>query len=335
MPARWRTQTTSVQGLLVEACWRPMVGDVAGDFLDVIDLPDGRVALVIGDVAGVGNAAAAKADELQAALHRLFRRTDDPAAVLGLLDPEPGGALEDLYATMACALVDPSSREVAVASAGHPPLLLTNGVDARLLDGTTGPPIGIRAERRTTAYPLVGDAALFLYTDGLVERRGMSLEETLGVLVRAGRGLHGSIASAAELARRVTAWLGEPADDATVVSVRMLPTGTRRLGEHATTGGRPRIGLRIYVDSRDLRSARTESVVKQLAFRARETLDFLIEVLDVSQPEVDTEADGILAVPAIVRTSPPPTIRVVGSVRSVEELARALQLPLSQEDMWQ
>jgi hypothetical protein len=334
MPARWRTESISVQSLMVEACWRPMVGDVAGDFHDVIDLRDGRVAIVIGDVAGVGPEAAERADELQSELHRLFRRNDAPARVLSLIDHRLDGDHSPLYATLACAVVDPESRSVEVASAGHPPILFTNGVEAHLLDGSVGPPLGLPGGRSSTTYPLPGDAALFLYTDGLVERRRSSLETTLDHLVRAGRGLHGAIASASELARRTTSRLGQPADDATVVSVRMLSNGLRRLDGASQVGGRTRVVLRIYVDSRDLRSTRTEAVVKELALRTRETLDFFMELVDISVPGVDTEQDSILAAPTVVRVQPEPMIRVVGSVQSVEELARALQLPLSQEDTW-
>lgn len=334
MPARWRTETVSVQSLMIEACWRPMVGDVAGDFHDVIDLKDGRVAIVIGDVAGVGPEAAEEADELQAQLHRLFRRTDSPAEVLSLLDDLLVRTKADLYATLACAVVDPGSRSVDVASAGHPPILFTNGVEAHLLDGSIGPPLGISGERGATTYPLSGDAALFLYTDGVVERRGTSLEATLDDLVRSGRGLHGAIASASELVRRTTARLGQPADDATVVSVRMLSNGSRRVDDGSQLGGRTRVVLRIYLNSRDLRSTRTEAVVKELALRTRETLDFFMELIDVSQPGSDIDQDGVLAAPTVVRVQPEPKIRVVGSVRSVEDLARALQLPLSQEDTW-
>lgn len=310
-----------------------MVGDVAGDFHDVIDLRDGRVAIVIGDVAGVGPEAAEQADELQAELHRLFRRSDSPADVLACIDDRLNRA-NGPYATMACALVDPVARRVDVASAGHPPILVANGLEAHLLDGAVGPPLGIPAARVATTYPLSGDAALFLYTDGLVERRATSLETTLDQLVRAGRGLHGAIASASELARRTTARLGQPADDATVVSVRILATGARRIDAGSQLGGRTRVVLRIYLNSHDLRSTRTEAVVKELALRTRETLDFVMELIDISQPGVDVEDDGILAAPTIVRVRPDPVIRVVGSVQSVEQLAHALQLPLRQEESW-
>lgn len=334
MPGRWRTETVSVQSLMIEACWRPMVGDVAGDFHDVIDLKNGCVAIVIGDVAGFGPEASEEADELQAELHRLFRRTQSPSGVLSLIDQRLDRTKDDLYATLACAVVDPVSRSVEVASAGHPPILFTNGVESHLLDESTGPPLGIPGDRVATRYPLAGDAALFLYTDGLIERRSTSLETTLDLLVRAGRGLHGAIASASELARRTTSRLGQPADDATVVSVRMLSNGARRIDDGTQVGGRTRVVLRIYLNSKDLRSTRTEAVVKELALRTRDTLDFFMELVDISQPGVDTEQDGILAAPTIVRVQPAPVIRVVGSVRSVEQLARALQLPLSQEESW-
>lgn len=322
----------SVQALLVEACWRPMVGDVAGDFHDVIDLNDGRVAIALGDVAGVGVDSAEQADELRAMVHRIFRRSDDPSVVLERLDDGAERFAANFYATMACAVIDPATRSVSIASAGHPPILFSNGVDTRFLEGAVGPPLGIMGPRPTVTYPLPGDAALFLYTDGLVERRGSSLDETLDQLLRAGRGLHGAIASAAELARRATSRLGQPDDDATVMSVRLLTNGTRRAAEGDLIGVRPRIVLRVYLDPRDLRSTRTESVLNELALRTRATLDFLMEIVDIGEPGVDTESDGVLAAPTLVRISPPPVIRVVGTVDSVEDLARALQLPLTPQE---
>jgi len=331
MPARWRTETMSVQSLLVEACWRPMVGDVAGDFHDVIDLKDGRVAVVIGDVAGVGPDAAEKADELQAELHRLFRRTDSPASALSCIDERLVRTNDDLFATLACAVVEPASHSVEIASAGHPPILFANGEEVRLLEVLNGPPLGIEGKRCATTHPLPVGAALFLYTDGLVERRSSSLGTTLEHLVRAGRGLHGPIASSAELARRTTARLGQPVDDATVVSVRVFAHGARRIEDVHPPAERPRVVLRTYLSSNDLRSIRTEAVVKELALRTRDTFDFSIEMVDISQPGMDAERDGVLAAPTIVRLQPTPVIRVVGSLRSVEELARALQLPLSEE----
>lgn len=329
MPARWRTQSISMQSLLVEACWRPMVGDVAGDFHDVIDLNDGRVVVVIGDVAGVGLQAAEKADDIKALLHRVFRRTDDPSDAFALLDAELERAGNEVYATVATAVVDPAARRVHLANAGHLPPLVTNGVEARLLEGAGGPPLGLRMSRRASWHSFAGEAALFFYTDGLVERRQSSLDDALDQLCEVGRGLRGTVASAAELARRAVGQLGQPADDATIVSVRFLSDGAP-LGEREAPGVRPHVRLRVYLDSGDLRSIRIESIINELAMRTEETFDFTVEILDIARQGIDTERDGILAVPSVVRVSPPPIVRVVGGVSSVEELADALQLPLAE-----
>ncbi len=309
-----------------------MESDVAGDFHDLVDLKDGRAAVVIGDVAGVGLAAAEHADDLRAELSRLFRRTDDPAEALSLLDDCIERGSEEFYSTLACAVVDPASSRVVLASAGHPPIVMADGLETRFLEGTVGPPVGLKGVRRATTYSVDGDAALFLYTDGLVERRDRSLDDTLEVLLHAGRGMHGAVASAAELARRATARLGQPTDDATVVSVRMLTGGVRASLGTGPVASRARVVLRLYLDSRDLRSARTESIVNELALQARDEFDLVTEVVDVSQPGADTGRDGVLAAPSIVRVEPEPKVRVVGTVRSVAELAGALQLPLTEED---
>ncbi len=309
-----------------------MVGDVAGDFHDVLDLRDGRIGLVVGDVAGFGPVAAERAEDLRGAIAVAFRRTDRPERVLGALD-ERMDATGELFATMACAVLDPATRTVEVANAGHPPILFADRFEARLLDGPVQPPLGLAGERRSVGYAVPGDAALFLYTDGLVERRGERLDGALATLVEVARGLHGSAASAAELARRATGRLGQPADDATVVSVRFLPEGVRRGGGPVAAIGpaRQQVVLRVYLDPRDLRSMRTESVVNELVLRARRDLDVRAEVVDIAVPGVDVETDGVLASPTIVRAAPLPRIRAIGCARDAEELARALQLPLDEE----
>ncbi len=333
MPGRWRIQTIRLQGVLVEACWRPMEGDVAGDFHDVIDLRDGRAAIVIGDVAGYGSAAAHRADDLLISLRRAFRTTHRPTDVLEQVDAWVAAEPGDLFATMACALVDPAKRVVHVASAGHPPIAVVQGGTASFLNRIADPPLGIAAERRQISYPLAGDGALFLYTDGLIERRGTPLDENLLRLLKIAATMNAETGGGEALARRATDIYGQPADDATVVSVRLRPRAElMRSGERATGRTGREVKLRLYVDPRDLRSARTEAVARALERVVPPQMEIDIEVIDITAADGGLDTDGVMAVPTIVRVLPQPTIRVVGGIRSPSELARALHLPLDEEE---
>lgn len=127
MPSQWRTGATRVQSVVVETCWRPMTGDVAGDFHDVLDLRDGRVAVVVGDAMGFGPEAAAIAEVLRSRARDAVRRTVDPAAVLTELDQALVGEGEEKIATAACVVIDPTGGVARMSNAGHPPALFVDG----------------------------------------------------------------------------------------------------------------------------------------------------------------------------------------------------------------
>lgn len=223
MAGSWHLGTTRLQSVQVEACWRPMDGDVAGDFHDIIDLRDGRAALVVGDAPGFGTHAAAIADELRAEIRRAFRDTDDPVEVLERLDDRLAQRTELTIATAVCAVVDTTEGTVRIANAGHPPVVVADHAGAVMLNGEADPLLGIPAARRLVTRPLPRNGAMHLYTDGLVERRGTPLDESLREFVRLCHDLDGP--SAVELARRTTQRFGTPADDATVLSVRWAADG--------------------------------------------------------------------------------------------------------------
>lgn len=194
-----------------------MEGEVAGDFHEVIDLGDGRAAVVVGDAPGFGPGAAEIADELRAEARRAFRETDDPVEVLDHLDERLAHRPELTIATAVCAVVDTNDRTVRIANAGHPPVVVADHTSAVMLNGEADPLLGLPAARRLVTRPLPHGGAIHLYTDGLVERRGTPLDESLRELVRLCGKLHGP--SAADLARRTTERFGTPADDATVLSI--------------------------------------------------------------------------------------------------------------------
>jgi serine phosphatase RsbU (regulator of sigma subunit) len=161
---------------------------VGGDFYDVVPLHGGRLGLVIGDVAGHGVQAAAVVGQLRAGLRAYVVEGHGPAAVIGRL----GRLLEDLepevIATCCYLVADPASGSVRWSNAGHlPGLAMAPSGRVRWLDGGQAPPLGVPGGGpvEEAAAVLEPESLLLLYTDGLVERRGESLDAGLGRLERA------------------------------------------------------------------------------------------------------------------------------------------------------
>jgi len=151
---------------------------VGGDWYDVFPLPDRRVGLVIGDVAGRGVPAASVMGQTRAALRAYAVEGAEPAEVVQRLDELVCHLdLADLT-TLVYAVLDPSSRRVAYANAGHPPpLVVAPGMAPTALSGGRGAPLGAGAGGGFAAVAeLPPGGTLLLYTDGLVEERGVSLE---------------------------------------------------------------------------------------------------------------------------------------------------------------
>ncbi len=160
--------------------------EVGGDWFDVIPLAGGRLAFVVGDVMGHGLGAAATMGRLRTAVRTLAGLDMAPDELLrrvnDLGDDLAQNQTEGWMATAVYAVYDPSTRRCAVAQAGHlPPVLVEHQDDparceARLLDLPTGVPLGVGGVRfETTELDVPDGAVLVLYTDGLVEARGMDI----------------------------------------------------------------------------------------------------------------------------------------------------------------
>ena len=178
----------ALPGLDLAARYVPSeAGGVGGDWYDVFMLPSGWLCVAIGDVVGHGLRAAVVMGRLRSALRAYALDGGEPAEVLARLDRkvqhfEPGSMATVLYAKL-----DPSYRRLQLSSAGHPaPVLASPGEGPTLLDLPADPPIGVRAglRRRTTEVDLPPEALLCFYTDGLVERRGRTLDEGLRELCK-------------------------------------------------------------------------------------------------------------------------------------------------------
>jgi serine phosphatase RsbU (regulator of sigma subunit)/anti-sigma regulatory factor (Ser/Thr protein kinase) len=178
-----------VVGVSVAARYLPAREEVGGDWYDVIELPRGRVGLVIGDVVGHGIAAAALMGRLRTALHSYAIEGHGPGRTLELVDRFVHSLNEAAMATAAYAVFDTYNSTLQYATAGHlPPLIISDGA-VRQLEVTPAPPLGAFPYGRCPEHELSlssGDM-LMLYTDGLVERRGVPLTagiEALGDAVR-------------------------------------------------------------------------------------------------------------------------------------------------------
>lgn len=184
--ALWETVQTgllperlpAVRGLRLAARYRPAERAllVGGDFYDAMSLPDGRLAVMVGDMAGHGAPAAARAAGLRFGWRTLVALNPNPAAVLSALNDQmadPAERAEGLFASIIYLLIDPRGS-VSFAPAGHPPpFLLTAGGCQPVEPLMSGPLLGVfdEADWPVTHTSLPPGGTLVLYTDGLIEAR--------------------------------------------------------------------------------------------------------------------------------------------------------------------
>jgi serine phosphatase RsbU (regulator of sigma subunit)/anti-sigma regulatory factor (Ser/Thr protein kinase) len=205
-----------------------------GDWFDAATVPDGRLALTVGDVVGHGVEASAVMAQLRAVLAaRLFEGSDLVTSV-GAVEAY-AERVSGAFATTVCvALLDPSTGDLEYVTRGHPAPLVVNGTSARLLAATGDGPLGARAIGRVGTDRLAPDEAVLLFTDGLVEKRDRPVVDGVAALERSAvaalRGTpHGGgmLASAAvRISQRVPRDLVDDGftDDVTLlVAVRRTP----------------------------------------------------------------------------------------------------------------
>ncbi|CAL9526426.1 SpoIIE family protein phosphatase [Streptomyces collinus] len=175
-----------IPGMSVAARYVPTGGglQVGGDWYDVIPLPSGRFALVIGDVQGHDVRAAGLMGQLRIALRAYASEGHRPDAVLsrasrflhGIGDEDPA---DPRFATCVYVEVDPANGVLDIARAGHPDPAI------RMADGTVlarptagGLPLGINpdADYPTTRLALEAGETMLLCTDGLIETGGHDLD---------------------------------------------------------------------------------------------------------------------------------------------------------------
>ncbi|MET9071554.1 PP2C family protein-serine/threonine phosphatase [Streptomyces sp. NPDC004232] len=157
---------------------------VGGDWCETVRLHFGRTLLVVGDVMGHGLEAAVDMNAYRSSLRYIASADLPPHRVLRQIDEISSREAERRPATCLLAGVDPGRGQVTLASAGHlPPVLIEPDGSARLLSVPVGPPLGTGLGGYESAtHPLAPGQTLVLFTDGLVERRGEDIDQSLARL---------------------------------------------------------------------------------------------------------------------------------------------------------
>jgi len=200
---------------------------IGGDWYDVFQLNDGRLAFVVGDVVGRGILAASVMAEIRTALRAYMAQGHKLTEVVSMLNDLLVSMGRNRGATLSILALDPQAEELEAVTAGHlPPLLVEPTGPPRLLEQRPGLQVGVRSgnEYEATRHPFPVGSRLLLYTDGLIERR----EESIDV------GLQRLTAAAATAAREPKTNLADDvyralldetplADDVALLAIETLP----------------------------------------------------------------------------------------------------------------
>ncbi|HEY3923760.1 MAG TPA: PP2C family protein-serine/threonine phosphatase [Acidothermaceae bacterium] len=215
-------QLPAVQGLDVAARYVAGVAglEVGGDWYDVIGTDDDRCVFFVGDVSGSGLNAAALMASLRYAARAYIAQGDSIQTVLVKLSELHDIERDEHFATVLAGDIDVVGRRVTLVSAGHfAPLLVSDGL-TQFLDVPVEPPIGVAriSEPRAVTYEVPPGSTLIAFTDGLVERRGESIDEGLMRLRHAaGSEFSESSESAAVVDTLTTRLITDTAPDDTIV----------------------------------------------------------------------------------------------------------------------
>lgn len=212
-------------GVALAARYLPGSGEaqVGGDWFEVVELPDGRIAAAVGDVVGSGVRAAAAMGQFRNAMRALALEGLSSSRMLERLGDLATGLGRE-FATAFTLLLDPTTGMIRYSSAGHPPALVLR-VDGStvFLDAANSTPLGVEPGTAypEAAYPLEQGDTLVLYTDGLIERRGESLDVGFERLRSVAHGQGDVEALVARLIEGLVR-AGDREDDIAVLALRFL-----------------------------------------------------------------------------------------------------------------
>ncbi len=259
-----------VEGVQLAARYLPGSAqlNVGGDWFDALQLHDGTLGLVVGDVVGKGVQAAASMAQLRNAIRAFSVERLKPSSALARLNRLADDVLDTSFATVLYLVLDTEKGVCKLSSAGHPPPVVAYP-DGRvlLIEEARGLPLGtgIDAKYRQETIDLPAGSVIVLYTDGLVERRGRSIDDGLTDLKVA-------VAEASKDPDRLLEHIldrlvgsGEREDDIAVLAARVFPVAPRalelRVSSHTRSMDMVRDAMRTWLEGVPFDAATSEDVV--------------------------------------------------------------------------
>jgi PAS domain S-box-containing protein len=153
--------------------------EIGGDWYDVLEISDRRIAIIVGDCVGRGLSAAAVMGQLRSSARALLLTGAEPAKVLEQLDVVAAWIPDAVCTTAFVAILDTETTTVRYSCAGHLPAVLVSPESAvTMLADARSVPLAVHRDdsRPQAAQVLMPGSTLVFYTDGLVERRSKSID---------------------------------------------------------------------------------------------------------------------------------------------------------------
>jgi two-component system, chemotaxis family, sensor kinase Cph1 len=175
----------TLTGWQLSAHYEPAAGGrVGGDWYDAFELRDGRLIVLIGDVAGHGITAAGTMAQLRNVLRAHLFAGATPAEALNQLNAFCVYMMPGAFATVIAMRIDLGSGQVEAASAGHLMPFVTNSATAAVpAPIKLSPPVGVRGMTYApSTFTVEPGHGMVMYSDGLVERRHSTIDDGLGRL---------------------------------------------------------------------------------------------------------------------------------------------------------
>ncbi|WP_085232149.1 SpoIIE family protein phosphatase [Mycobacterium conspicuum] len=246
-----------------QAAARPL--QVGGDWYDVVELEDGRIALIVGDCVGHGLDAATVMGQLRSACRALLFQNPSPATALEWLDRFAARLPGAQCTTAVCAVLNRETGELVYSSAGHPPPIVAHADGTtRILDDGHTIALGIRPHRSRPEASVILPArgCLVLYTDGLVERRRIPLDD--GIARAAAFVQEGLAAPLDDLADQIMSRLapsGGYQDDVALLMYRHPAPLELEFPAHVSQVATTRMALRSWLKRAGVNAAETMKVL--------------------------------------------------------------------------